>query len=103
MAKKSRKTAAKYSQLSKERKKKPKARSANPRDTITIPVQREEPLESTPGTVKPVSKAGPKVQTAALNVSAVPGFNYIKRDLKRIAALVGSFLVLLIILTFVLG
>ena len=107
MARKSRKAAVRYSQLSKEKKKKPKngisfeSRVASDAsnssgvdevlDTTWKPTAEKKPL------VKRVIKAQDKA------IQALPKYDYVRDDLKRIGIFSGVVVVILIILTFILG
>ena len=99
MAKKSRKAAAKYSQLSRAKKRKQRARPFLETGTISVPESEEiaepQPIES------PVSKATPRTQPQPRRATAA--YQYVRSDLKRIGILAGMMIIILIVLTFVLG
>ncbi len=103
MARQSRKTAAKYSSLGKAKRKKPK------NEITTIPKAKAAPISETESEGVERSIAEPKpaprpismAQTKA--IQNLPGYDYVRGDLRRIGILAGSVVVILIILTFVLG
>lgn len=99
MAKKSRKTAAKYSQLSRAKKKKQRASPSLQTGTISAPESQEiaepKPIKS------PVSKTTPRTQPELKR--AIVAYQYVRADLKRIGILAGMMIIILIVLTFVLG
>lgn len=99
MAKKSRKAAAKYSELSRERKKKQKNRQDLQPRAVVAPKTREavEP----PVARKPVASAVTKRQSGM--AQHLPVNPYVRADLRRIGILAGGALVILIVLTFILG
>lgn len=120
MAKKSRKTAAKYSEMSKGGKKKqrpkapaqPQAAQAPDEDqtqneiqpqarseTVSVSMSREtvQPKSVKPQATRTVPRAKSEMKLAA------SGLEYARSDLKRIGILAGGMLVILIILAFVLG
>ena len=89
MAKKSRKAAVKYSELSKSGKKRQLNRHSVPTRVISAPESQEE--------VSPVRvrRSEPK--------RALPAYQYVNIDLKRIGILAGVMVIILIVLAFVLG
>jgi len=99
MAKKSRKTAAKYSQLSRAKKKKQRGRPSLQTETISAPEPQEivepKPIE------RPVFKTAPRTQPVSRRAAAA--YQYVRADLKRIGMLAGMMIIILIVLTFVLG
>ena len=99
MAKKSRRVAAKYSQLSKAKRKKQRGRPSLQTGMVSAPESQEiaEPTPIKPPVSKttPRAKPGPKRATAA--------YQYVRADLKRIGILAGMMIIILIVLTFVLG
>jgi len=99
MAKKSRKTAAKYSQLSKAKKKKPRGKTSPQTGTISAP-QFQEIAEPRP-IKSPVSKTTPRTQPEPKR--AALAYQYVRGDLKRIGILAGIMIVILIVLAFVMG
>jgi len=97
MAKKSRKVATRYSQLSKEGKKRQRNRlSPQPRAASIQEPGRDEVR---------VTHAAPRAGPRPSNVAARPlaGYDYVRDDLRRIGMLSGAAVVILVVLTFVLG
>jgi hypothetical protein len=99
MAKKSRKTAARFSELSKASKKKRRNKSPVATATIAAPVTQEQ-AEPTP-LEKPVPKPAPRTKPALKR--AALGYQYVRDDLKKISMLAGIMIVILIVLAFILG
>ena len=100
MAKKSKKTAAKYSELSKTKKKRrPDTAPESPRAAVTAT------QDAPKAQAKPVPKASPRPAQRAQTESrrGVPGYEYMRADLKRIGMLAGGMILILIVLAFVLG
>lgn len=99
MAKKSRKTAAKYSELSRAKKKKLRGEPSLQTEMISAPKSQEivepKPIRS------PVSRAAPRTQLQPKRAAA--SYQYVRADLKRIGTLAGMMIIILIVLTFVLG
>ncbi len=99
MAKKSRRVAAKYSQLSKAKKKKQRGSPSLQTGMVSAP-ESQEIAEPTP--IKPaVSKTTPRAQPGPKRATAA--YQYVRADLKRIGILAGMMIIILIVLTFVLG
>ena len=99
MAKKSRRVAAKYSQLSKAKRKKQRGRPSLQTGMVSAP-ESQEIAEPTP--IKPpVSKTTPRAQPGPKRATAA--YQYVRADLKRIGILAGMMIIILIVLTFVLG
>ena len=104
MAKKSKKTAARYSELSKAKKKK-QQRGKTPDHIQPISVAEAtefdgpEPVERP--VARPVAKPAPRVQTEGRR--GMPSYEYVRTDLRRIGILAGAMLGILIILSFILG
>ena len=106
MSKKSRKRAAKYSELSKSR---PRRRrqldkvSTEPK--AVMPAETKEVKETKETQVaaakSPTPKVSPKAQPE--RKTALPGYQYVREDLKRIGIMTAAVVVILIILAFVLG
>ena len=99
MAKKSRKTAAKYSELSKSKKKKHRDRPSLKAETVSV---------STSQTVvapEPVKRAAPKAvpKPQVEMKKGLPSYQYVRADLKKIGILAGTMILILIIVTFALG
>ncbi|MDY6892685.1 MAG: hypothetical protein SVO26_03080 [Chloroflexota bacterium] len=93
MAKKSRKTAVKYSELSKSGKKRQPNRPSVPPSVPTRVVSTSE----TEKVVRPVRtrQVEPKKK--------LPSYQYVRLDLRRIGILAGVMVIILILLSFVLG
>jgi hypothetical protein len=114
MPKKSRKRAAKYSELSRSRKKQrqgarpapePKAVSDTTSQEVAAPapVAKKSPVTTkTPVAAKsPALQRGPKPQPGIR--LTIPEYKYVREDLKRVGILTGAIIVIIIILAFVLG
>lgn len=105
MAKKSRKRAAKYSELSKSRRKRQLTRPGPQPQAVSTPKPQEAVAtgtkKSSPPPKSPATQRGPKTQPGIrLTIS---DYKYVRDDLKRIGILIGAIIVILIILAFVLG
>lgn len=106
MAKKSRKRAAKYSELSKSRRKRQLARSGPGPQAVSTPKPQEavattSTKKSSPPPKSPATQRGPKSQPGLrLTIS---DYKYVRDDLKRVGILTGAIIVIIIILAFVLG
>ncbi len=99
MAKKSRKVAAKYSELSRAKRRKQRAKPSLQTGTISAPESQEI---SEPRPIKsPVLRAAPRTQPQPKRAAAA--YQYVRADLKRIGILAGMMIIILIVLTFVLG
>ena len=105
MAKKSRKRAAKYSELSRSRRKRQVTRPAPEPEAVSTPKSQETTAPSTkksPAPPKsPAIQRGPRTQPGIR--LTIPDYRYVRDDLKRIGILTGAIIVILIILAFVLG
>lgn len=105
MAKKSRKRAARYSELSMSRKKRQVARPASEPEAVSTPKSQETPAPSTkksPVPQKgPAPQRGPKTQPGIK--LTIPDYRYVRDDLKRVGILTAAVIVIIIILAFVLG
>ena len=101
MAKGSRKRATKYSELSKEGKKRQQAKPVPRYRSVSVPVaqERPEPVEAA-REAKP-QKVVPKAHSLHSPMSL--DYSHVRGDLRRTGVLAGAFVVLLIILSFVLG
>jgi len=99
MAKKSRKRAAKYSELSKLRRKRQLTRPGPQPQVASTPKTEEVAATSTKKTHAPqrVTKTQPGTRLT------ISDYRYVRDDLKRIGILTGAIIVILIILAFVLG
>jgi hypothetical protein len=99
MARKSRKRAAKYSELSKSRRKRQVVRPALQPEGVATPKTQE------------VAATSPRKSPAAQRVTktqpgirlTIPDYKYVRDDLKRVGILTGAIIVIIIILAFVLG
>lgn len=105
MAKKSRKRAAKYSELSKSRRKRQLTRPGPQPQVVSTPQSQEAVTtgtkKSSPLPKSPATQRGPKTQPGIrLTIS---DYRYVRNDLKRIGILTGAIIVIIIILAFVLG
>ena len=99
MAKKSRKRAAKYSELSTSRKKRQITRPAPEPEAVSTPKSQET---GSPSPKKsPAMQRGPKTQPGIR--LTIPAYKYVRDDLKRVGILTGAIIVIIIILAFVLG
>lgn len=100
MAKKSRRVAAKYSQLSKAKRKKQRGSPSLQTGMVSAPESQEiaepKPIKPAVSKTTPRAQPGPKRATAA-------AYQYVRADLKRIGILAGMMIIILIVLTFVLG
>jgi hypothetical protein len=105
MAKKSRKRAARYSELSKSRKKRQVASPGPQPQVVSTPQSQEIAAASakkSPVPQKsPATQKGPKTQPGIR--LTIPDYRYVRDDLKRVGILTGAVIVILIILAFVLG
>lgn len=105
MAKKSRKRAAKYSELSKSRRKRQLTRPGPQPQVVATPKPQEAVVTGTKKSSPPpkslATQRGPKTQPG-LRLT-IPDYKYVRDDLKRIGILIGAIIVILIILAFVLG
>jgi hypothetical protein len=104
MAKKSRKRAAKYSELSRTRKRKQTSRRFS--EQQAAPAQSKEEVAVASAEKSPAPKALPNKIQAKVTPSQsriLASYQYVRDDLKKTAILAGAMIVLLIILTFVLG
>ena len=99
MAKKSRKRAAKYSELSKSRRKRQLTRPGLQPQAVSTTKTQEAVATGTKKTPAPqrVSKTQPGIRLT------ISDYRYVRDDLKRIGILTGAIIVILIILAFVLG
>jgi hypothetical protein len=105
MAKKSRKRAARYSELSKSRRKRQVARPGPQPQVVSKPEAQAVAAAVTkksPAPAKsPATQKGPKTQPG-LRLT-IPDYKYVRNDLKRVGILTGAIIVIIIILAFVLG
>ncbi len=105
MPKKSRKRAAKYSELSTSRRKRQFTRIAPESETVSTPESQE-----TTASVTQKSPAPPKSPAIQRGLKTQPGirltipdYQYVRDDLKRVGILTAAVIVIIIILAFVLG
>ena len=105
MGKRSRKVAAKYSQLSKQVKKRQRPRDSQGEERAQVSTSTgvAQPRSMPEPKPAPVAARRPAGTAQARHAISVPGFDYVKGDLKRIGVLASAAVVLLIILTFALG
>jgi len=103
MTRKSRKRAARYSELSRTRKKRQPLRRFPEQQAAQA--QPKEEVAAASVEKSPVPKAQPKIQSKATSAQSrmLASYQYVRDDLKKIGILAGAMIVLLIILTFVLG
>jgi len=106
MGKRSRKVASKYSQLSKQGKKRQRPRNSHGEERAQVGAgtgAASQPRTKTEPKPAPVAAGRPAAAAQARHAITVPGFEYMKGDLRRIGVLAGAAVVLLIILSFALG
>lgn len=103
MTRKSRKRAAKYSELSRTRKRRQPLRHLP--EQQAAPAQPKEEAVAASAEKSPAPKAQPRIQPKATSAQSrmQASYQYVRNDLKKIGILAGAMIVLLIILTFVLG
>jgi len=99
MVKKSKKTAARYSELSKAKRKKQRDTAPSQVQQVSVGAAREqaEPEPVAKAASRPASRAQSELKRGT------PSYQYVRADLKKIGMLAGAMLVILIILSFVLG
>jgi murein L,D-transpeptidase YafK len=104
MTRKSRKRAAKYSELSRTRKKRQPLRHLPEQQAVPAQPKKEETSVAS-AEKSPAAKAQPRIQSKATQAQSrmQASYQYVRNDLKRIGMLAGAMIVILIILTFVLG
>jgi hypothetical protein len=103
--KSSRKRAAKYSELSRSKKKRqgarpvpePKVVSTTAKQEMAAPATKKSPVPSKSPSPQRGPKAIPGVRVA------IPEYRYVRDDLRRVGILTGAIIVIIIILAFVLG
>ena len=105
MPKKSRKRAAKYSELSTSRKKRQVTRPVPEPEAVSTPKSQEIAAPSAKKSPVPqkgsAPQRGPKTQPGIR--IAIPDYRYVRDDLKRVGILTGAIIVIIIILALVLG
>lgn len=106
MPKKSRKRAARYSELSraKQKKRKQLTRIA-PEQTVSTAKETQEvaATKEAASAKAPITSTTKAAKTQPERKITIPGYQYVRADLKRIGILAGAIIVILIILAFVLG
>jgi predicted flap endonuclease-1-like 5' DNA nuclease len=111
MTKKSRKRAAKYSELSRAKQKKRKQLATiAPEQKVSIAKETQE-AAATKETVSAKASTTSTAKAASLKAAkaqperkiTMPSYQYVRDDLKRIGILAGAIVVILIILAFVLS
>ena len=103
MPKKSHKRAAKYSELSKSRRKRQAVRPG-PQAQVVATAETQEVVAATIKSTAPKTTAaqkGPRTQPGLR--LAIPDYKYVRNDLKRVGILTSAVIVIIIILAFVLG
>jgi len=105
MPKKSRKRAAKYSELSRARRKRQVA-APDPQPQAVSTAQTQEVAatsvkKSPVPTKSPAPQRGPRTQPGIR--LTIPDYKYVRDDLKRVGILTAAVIVIIIILAFVLG
>ena len=107
MAKKSRKRAAKYSELSRAKRRRQAAGPGPQPQAVSTPKAQEVAATATAIKKSPALTKGPAVQRGPKTQPgfrlAISDYRYVRDDLKRIGILTGAVIVILIILAFVLG
>ena len=105
MTKKSKKTAARYSELSKAKKKKQQQRGKTANHIQTVSVTEASELTELETLERPVARqvTRPAQRAQTDGKRGMPSYQYVRADLKKIGILAGAMLVILIILSFVLG
>lgn len=99
MTKKSRKAASRYSELSKEGKRRQRHKRY-PQPGMSLTPRYQEIAEPRPS-VSPISKT--VAQPHPEPRRAIPGYQYVSADLKRIGIIAGAMVAILIVLAFILG
>ena len=101
MAKKSKKTAARYSELSRTRKRKRQPGMGSPPPEAAAASSQE----TAPERQRPAPRPAPRPVERARSEpkKSLPGYEYVRADLKRLSVLAGGMILVLIILAFVLG
>jgi len=106
MSKKSRKRAAKYSELSKSRRKRQAVRPG-PQSQVASTAEAQETVaavsvKKSPTPPKSITaQKGPRTQPGLR--LAIPDYKYVRNDLKKVGILTAAVIVIIIILAFVLG
>lgn len=104
MTRKSRKRAARYSELSRTRKKKQPIRRLPEQQVAPSQPEPKEERAVTSAEKGPTPKAQPSVQPRMSQAKGrvMVSYQYVRDDLKKIGVLAGAMIVILIILAFVL-
>ncbi|MBA7595400.1 hypothetical protein ES703_02363 [subsurface metagenome] len=109
MAKKSHRVASRQAAVSKERKRKKRShvsqRHPMPAGTPAAPsiVATPEPATAPSTVATPKPSTAPSVTRPASTRQAVPRYQYVIADLRKIALIAGAMIIILIVLAFVLG
>lgn len=113
MAKKSHRVASRQAAVSKERKRKKRSQTSQrhpmPAGAPTAPLTMATPEPPPETATSPSTVATPEPSTAtsvtrpASTRQAVPRYQYVMADLRKIALIAGAMLVILVVLAFVLG
>lgn len=109
MAKKSHRVASRQAAVSKERKRKKRSQASQrhpmPAGAPAVPstVATPEPATAPSTVATPEPSTAPSVTRPASTRQAVPRYQYVIADLRKIALIAGAMLVILIVLAFVLG
>lgn len=103
MTRQSRKRAAKYSELSRTRKKRHSGRRLPDQHVAPVQVSEEAAVASSKTSAAPAVQ--PRIQSKMTPAQSriLASYQYVRDDLKKIVMLAVAMVVLLIILTFVLG
>jgi len=99
MVKKSRKVAAKYSELSKAKKRKQRAGSYH--QTETVSVSGSQSITESKSPKRSLARQATRTQPELKR--GVRSYEYVRTDLKKIGVLAGAMIIVLIIFAFVLG
>ncbi len=109
MAKKSHRVASRQAAVSKERKRKKRSQASQrhpmPAGAPVAPstMATPEPATAASTVATPEPSTAPSVTRPASTRQAVPRYQYVIADLRKIALIAGAMLVILIVLAFVLG
>ncbi len=101
MAKKSRKTAARYSELSRSRRRKQRNRASPQAEAAAAAAPQVQAVAEAGSTRTPVAKSARSAKPEAKRTTA--DYRHVGTDLKRIGMLAGAIAVIIIVLSFVLG
>lgn len=101
MTRKSRSTAARYSALNKEGKKRQQPK--HPHQVRTMPAATDQDTAKPTAGVSPIPSPISKVVAKPRSEVPPHGYQYVAADLKRIGLIAGAIIVIIIVLAFVLG